>query len=267
MSLPVIENTKPKTTKKCCGCGGCESGYVHSTESLGTVDGPGIRTVVFLSGCPLRCAYCHNIDVTVPKSGDELSPQQLVERVSKNKSYFDRSGGGVTFSGGEPLYQVCFLKKSLQLCQTAGIHTAVDTSLFTAPKNLEKIIPYTDLFLVSVKQLDAKAHQKLTGVSNQVILQNLHTLAKQQKKIWIRYVLIPGMTNTPEYLQRLCELLQEIQPQKIEILPYHQQGADKWKLIGLEYTFGDVHTPSNDQINAVDLHFQSQGFETLRHAY
>ncbi len=263
MSLPIIQPTTSKPQKNCCGCGGCESGYVHSIESMGMVDGPGIRTVVFLSGCPLRCKYCHNIDVTVPKSGQSFTPEELVDKVKSNKTYFKSSGGGVTFSGGEPLYQACFLKKCLQRCQKENIHTAVDTSLFTAPKNLKKIIPYTDLFMVSIKQIDVEAHQKLTGVSNEVILKNLKTLAQEKQKIWIRYVLIPEMTNTPEYLKKLVNILKPISPEKIELLPYHQAGANKWKQIGLKNEFEEIRVPTKTEIKTVVEFFEAEKFKVL----
>ncbi len=252
-----------KVTSKCGGCGGCKNGFVHSIESMGTLDGPGIRTVVFLSGCPMRCKYCHNVDVTVPQTGTRMTPEQLVTKILRNKSYFTSSGGGVTFSGGEPLFQACFLKKCLELCQKNEIHTAVDTSLFSRFQNLEKITPYTDLFLVSIKQLEDKDHQALTGVSNKIILENLEWLSTQKKPIWIRYVLIPGITNTPQYLDKLVLLIKQSGAEKIEILPYHKAGKDKWEKIGKRYEFDEIAIPTKEEIRLVASFFSTAGFEVL----
>lgn len=228
-----------------------KKGFIHSIESMGTVDGPGIRTVVFMSGCPLRCQYCHNIDVTIPKSGTEYSAQDLVKKVIKNKSYFDSSGGGVTFSGGEPFFQTDFLKECLTLLQKEGVHTVVDTSLFTTCENLEKIIPHTDLFMVSVKHMNDEKHKDLTRVSNVSIFENLRFLSKQKVKIRIRFLVLPNVTDTTENLEKFRDFMREIKPLEIELLPYYDYGVSKWKDLGFEYQMKNMKTPTESEIKKV----------------
>lgn len=226
-------------------------GFVHSIESMGTVDGPGIRTVIFMSGCPMRCQYCHNIDVTIPKSGTEYSAKELVKKVIKNKSYFDSSGGGVTFSGGEPFFQTDFLKECLVLLQKENIHTVVDTSLFTTRKNLEKIVPHTDLFMVSVKHMNEVKHQELTRVSNVSIFENLRFLSVQKTNIRIRFLVLPSITDTSENLEKFKNFMREIKPSEIELLPYFNYGIPKWKELGFEYQLKNMKTPTNEAMKKV----------------
>ncbi|NCP67295.1 pyruvate formate lyase-activating protein [bacterium] len=239
------------------------SGYVHSIESMGTVDGPGIRTVVFLAGCPMKCKYCHNVDVTQTGNGTRMTPEQLAKTVSRNKSYFQASGGGVTFSGGDPVFQAPFLQACLEFCKEEEIHTAVDTSLYTSIENLKKIAINTDLFLVSIKQLNSEDHKTLTGVRNEIILENLAWLSGQNKAIWIRYVLIPGLTDSETYLTKFTQLLKGHHLNIIEVLPFHQTGQDKWALISTPYEFGHVKIPTKSEIKTVIDFFKTAGFDVL----
>lgn len=252
MSLPCLNN-QSKPIK----------GWVHSIESMGTVDGPGIRSVVFLSGCPLRCQYCHNIDVTIPKRGEHLSPEELVTKLRKNKPYFDRSGGGVTFSGGDPLMQLNFLRENLKQLQSEGIHTCVDTSFFSNWMEIESIMPFTDLFMISVKHLDNKKHKALTKVSNRQILENLKKLSLTEQRFWIRFVILPGITDTKTHLQQFTDLMQEIQPELIELLPYHTFGIDKWKALGWQYELKDVAVPNKIQVQKIKMDLEQSGFSVL----
>ena len=239
------------------------TGYVHSIESMGTVDGPGIRTVVFLSGCPLLCQYCHNVDVTVPKQGELYTPQDLAQKIARNKSYFTASGGGVTFSGGDPFFQTDFLAASLLECQKLGIHTVVDTSLFTSPGQLQKVIPHADLFMVSVKHMDNPTHKKLTRVTNERVFSNLRILAEQKVPFWIRMVILPGITDTEENLLAFEKLMHEIQPQKIDLLPYHTHGIVKWEELGWKYELSELRPPTEKEIHTVRDRLVSQGFQVM----
>lgn len=227
------------------------TGYIHSIESLGAVDGPGLRTVVFISGCNVGCTFCHNKDVTVAKAGQKYEAAELVEKIAKNKSYFDASGGGVTFSGGDPFFQAGFLTKCLELLNKKSIHTTVDTSLFTSREKLEKVIPYTDLLMISIKHMDDAVHQKITRISNVSIFENLRFLATQETPIRIRFVIMPGITDTDEHLEKFRDFMREIKPAEIELLPYHDHGIVKWKELGLKYELEDLTIPSDDKMKQV----------------
>lgn len=214
-----------------------------------------------MSGCHLRCQYCHNIDVTIPKGGTLYKPKDLIKKIAKNKGYYDASGGGVTFSGGDPFFQPRFLAACLKEAQVQGIHTCVDTSLYTSQKHLDAVIPHTDLFMVSVKHLDNEAHKALTQVSNVPIQKNLHYLAAQGVGLWIRFVLLPGHTDTPEHLAKFVALLHELKPEKVELLPYHIFGRPKWKELGWKYELANVEPPTLEQCHMVQKQLEAEGFE------
>lgn len=225
-----------------------QKGRIHSFESFGTVDGPGIRFVVFFGGCPLRCKYCHNVDMQGEKSGKEYTLDQLLKMIVKNRSYYDASGGGVTFSGGEPTMQMDFLIEIAKKCQAAGIHTTVDTSLFVNTAALEKLIPHVDLFMVSLKHFDEKEHQKLIGVSNRLILENVRLLSTKKTPLRLRFVLLPGHTDTNANLKSLIQFCKSVSFEGLEVLPYHQMGLEKWKQLGREYELSEVSPPSDQEV-------------------
>ncbi len=236
-------------------------GKIHSFESFGTVDGPGIRFVVFMGGCPLRCQYCHNIDMVLGKVGDEYTPEDVVAKIERNKPYFEGSGGGVTFSGGEPTMQPDFLEATLKLCQEHGIHTTVDSSLFCAPQVLERIIPHTDLFMVSLKHFDNEMHKKLAGVPNKQILENVHFLSEKGVRLWLRFVLLPGVTDTEENVRELISLCKKIEFEKLELLPYHMMGVEKWKKLGIDYELKDIKPPSKEVVSALKKRLEQEGIK------
>lgn len=229
-------------------------GRVHSFESFGTVDGPGIRFVVFLQGCPLRCQYCHNPD-TWGEGGEKYSADEVVRRALRYKNYFGEQGG-VTVTGGEPLLQIDFVTELFTLLKEQGIHTCVDTSGFTyneeSPQSVEKhkkLLEVTDLFLLDIKHIDDTACKKLTGQSNKNTLAFAKFLSDNGKKIWLRQVLVPNITDREEDLKKTREFIQTLKTvEKIEVLPYHTLGVVKYEKLGLEYPLKDVQTPSKESV-------------------
>lgn len=226
-------------------------GRIHSIESMGLVDGPGIRTVVFFQGCPLRCAYCHNPDTWNMQGGTEITPDELVKKLLRFKPYFQKSGGGVTFSGGEVLLQPVFLLKILKLCKENNIHTTLDTSGFGLG-DYDEILRYTDLVLLDIKHVDDIGYKNLTGQEKEPLNDFLKALEKSQAKTWIRHVVIPSLTDSEEHILELAKLIINIRNvEKIELLPYHTLGANKYEVLGIEYRLKDV--PQMDKKRTKEL--------------
>ena len=225
-------------------------GFVHSIETMGLVDGPGIRVVVFMQGCPLRCIFCHNPDTWIPGKNLEITTKDLVDRIRKFRPYFEDSGGGVTFSGGEPLYQSAFLADTLKLCKKAGINTCVDTSGTGYDINyLEEIFKWTDLFLLDVKAIDADAYLKITGKNQDDFNYFVEELNKHDKDIWLRQVIIPGINDTEEYILKLKEYIKKFKNvKKVELLPYHTLGVSKYEKLGISYSLKDVEPLAQDKL-------------------
>ena len=230
-------------------------GKIHSVFSGGTVDGPGIRFVVFMQGCPLRCKYCHNPDTWELNGGEVRSAQDLTQEIIKYKNYFGTKGG-VTISGGEPLLQIDFVIELLKLVKSFGIHTAVDTSGFMFNINDEESVKkhielnkYVDLFLLDIKHIDANSHKALTGVSNENTLNYAKWLDENNKKMWIRHVLIDGYTNSKPELERLSAFIKTLQNvEKVEVLPYHTMGSVKYQKMGIKYPLEGVEPPSKESV-------------------
>lgn len=230
-------------------------GYVHSLESFGTVDGPGIRFVVFLQGCPLRCKYCHNPDTWTYGSGKLYESQEIFDMAMKYKHYFSK-GGGITLTGGEPLLQMDFSIELLKKFKDAGVHTAVDTSGYmfdkenkaSVEKHLE-LCRYTDLFLLDIKHISSQRHKELTGVPNEHTLDFARFLDEQGKKMWIRYVLVPGWTDDEKDIRGLRAFLDTLgNVDKVEVLPYHTMGVPKYQKLGIAYPLEGVPTPTKEQV-------------------
>lgn len=225
-------------------------GRVHSFETFGTVDGPGIRFIVFLKGCPLRCKYCHNRDTWSQEGAKLYSPDEIINEVNKYRTFIDSSNGGITVSGGEPLIQPEFLKELFQKCKEHGIHTAVDTSGFVnLDEQVMEVLKYTDLVLLDLKQANAEKHKELTGVENDRIKRFTHYLGEIGKPVWIRYVLVPGHTDAEEDLMAAYEYLRAYKNiEKIEVLPYHTLGKEKWEKLCIEYPLEGVPTPTDEEV-------------------
>lgn len=222
-------------------------GNIHSIESMSTVDGPGIRYVVFMQGCNLRCRFCHNVDTTIMDENKLYTSSELVKKILNAKEYFEFSGGGVTFSGGEPLIQIDFLTQVCQKLKENNIHIAIDTAgNFNVNDKMIKLLNYVDLVLLDIKHIDSNMHYKMTGVHNEKILEFARYLSSIGKKMWIRIVYMPGFTDiNKEKLKMFLNSLKSVE--KIEILPYHRLGIKKWEELGLKYTLNDMKQPSKEQ--------------------
>lgn len=240
----------------------CMEGRIHSLESCGTVDGPGIRFVVFMQGCPLRCQYCHNADTWETKGGTLYTAEALMNEIKKYKSYMKFSGGGVTFTGGEPLLQAGFLKEVCRLCKQQGITTIIDTSGFIFNEAAKELLQLTDMVLLDIKNFDEDVYKKVTGVSLTPTLQFLDYLKEKQIKTWVRYVLVPGLTDNLEGIEQLAKHLRNFDNvERIELLPFHKMGEFKWKELGLSYQLEQTEPPSKELIEKTKEIFRLSGKE------
>ncbi|NLL04785.1 MAG: pyruvate formate lyase-activating protein [Clostridiaceae bacterium] len=233
-------------------------GYVHSVETFGTLDGPGIRYIVFLQGCPLRCKYCHNPDTWGCQKGKKMSSTDVFLDILKYKNYIKT--GGVTVSGGEPLLQSDFVAELLKLCRDNGIHTCIDTSGIIPVEACKNAINEADLLLMDIKHIDTEKCKEITGQGNENTLAMLEYCQEHNKDIWIRYVLVPGLTDDEEAIKRMAEYLSGFSViKKIEILPFHKMGEFKWEQLGLQYALGSTREPTKDSINRVRNIFERYG--------
>lgn len=227
-------------------------GRIHSYESFGTVDGPGIRFVVFMQGCPMRCKYCHNPDTWNADGGREVTAEEVAAEALKYKSYFAERGG-VTVSGGEPLMQLDFLIELFTLLKRKNIHTCVDTSGICFDGNdprYERLLALTDLFLLDVKHIADEAHRELTGRSNEKPLAFARYLNAHKKPMWIRHVLVPGLTDDDGALRELRAFLDTLEcVERVEVLPYHTMGVQKYRALGRAYPLEGVRPPSPERVD------------------
>lgn len=232
------------------------NGYIHSIESFGTIDGPGIRFVVFFQGCPMRCKYCHNPDTWEINKGKSVSADELIMQFVKNKEFY--SNGGITVTGGEPLLQIDFVLEFFELAKKQGIHTCIDTSGITFnPDNSEqlpkfdRLMELTDLVMLDIKHIDNAEHKNLTGHSNTRILEFARYLNDKKIPVWIRHVLVPGVTDNKEYLSELGRFIGTLSNVKaLDVLPYHTLGVNKYKKLGITYPLESVPQADNDSAKA-----------------
>ncbi|WP_216697110.1 pyruvate formate-lyase-activating protein [Anaerostipes faecalis] len=236
-------------------------GRVHSMESMGLVDGPGIRTVIFFQGCSLRCRFCHNPDTWEFNSGEITDPETLVKKISRFKPYF-KNTGGVTFSGGEPLMQPDFLLETLKLCKQENIHTCIDTAGY-GMGSYDEILEYTDLVLLDLKHVSETDYKQMTGRTMDRFQEFLSALEKSETPIWIRHVVVPGITDSQEHMENLKTYISTIpNVEKVELLPYHLLGKNKYEVMGIPYSLDGV--PAMDKEKTMDL--QSKYFGGYDHA-
>lgn len=223
---------------------------VHSIESFGTVDGPGIRFVLFLQGCHLQCKYCHNRDTWDLKGGEQKSLEDIFEKIKRFKNYIMLSGGGVTVTGGEPLLQVKFLIELFKKLKNEKIHTCIDTSGVVAiTDDIKELLKYTDLVLLDIKHIDDEKCKKLVGVSNKRELEFAKYLSDNNIKIWIRQVLVPGYTDNKEDLEKLRKFIKSLKTvEKVQVLPYHDMGKFKWEKLGIKYELENVRSANQDDV-------------------
>lgn len=216
-------------------------GNIHSYESMGTVDGPGIRFVIFLQGCPLRCKFCHNPDTwNIGEKKVQESAEETLKKIKRYKNYFGKKGG-VTITGGEPLVQSDYVLELFKLCKKEGIHTALDTSGYIFNDKVKKVLEYTDLVLLDIKAMDREIHKDLTAVEIDNTLKFFEYLKEIKKATWIRHVVVPGITDNDELLEKTAKYISKATNIEIvEILPYHTLGVFKYKELGMEYSLEGV---------------------------
>lgn len=221
---------------------------LHSIESMGTVDGPGIRYVLFLQGCPLRCKYCHNRDTWYLRGGETKTLDNVFKKILRYKNYI--KNGGVTVTGGEPLMQAPFLIELFKRLKDENIHTCIDTSgMFALTDEIKTLIDLTDLFLLDIKHIDSNKCKELVGVSNTKELEFARYLSSINKPMWIRQVLIPGITDDKEDLLKLKDFINSLKTvEKVELLPYHTLGKFKWEKLNIEYPLENVRNANDSDI-------------------
>ncbi len=254
------------------------NGIIFDIKKFALHDGPGIRTTIFFKGCPLDCWWCHNpesirklpekikVNSVNPSGkscelaeeifGKEYSVDDLVNEIKKDQIFYEESGGGVTFSGGEPLLQLKFLNEVLKCCKSIGIHSAVDTSGYVNESSFNRIYDYTDIFLFDLKLIDNELHQKYTGVSNKLIVNNLKALTEMGDKVIIRIPLIPGITDTEKNLSDLAVFIMKLKNiNKIDLLPYNEIAKSKYKRFNKPSRLGDLKTQDEEQLNEIKNYF------------
>ncbi len=233
------------------------SGRIHSTESFGTLDGPGVRFVVFFAGCPLRCRYCHNPDTWDPERGARRRVEELMAQILRCRGYLS---GGVTLSGGEPLAQPAFAQALLRACRREGLHTALDTAGSLPLAQTRTVLDAADLVLLDLKAADDALARQLTGHGNAETLATLDYLEQTGKPVWLRQVLVPGWTLVPEQLIATAELLRPYRClERVELLPFHQLGAFKYRELGIAYPLADCPEPTACELAAAKAIFQERG--------
>lgn len=241
-------------------------GYYHSIEHFGTVDGQGIRYVLFLSGCKLRCRFCHNPDTW--QSGQQLiSSEDVLADLLRYRHFYTPSGGGITLSGGEPLLQTEFITELLSACRAHNIHTTVDTAGYYEQEKITPILPYTNAALFSIKAVDAEKHRWLAGFDNTQIIKNLHYMV-QHIPTTIRYVIIPGLTDLPQDVQALGDLVHSLPTlAPVELLPYHTYGKQKWQDLNMNYSLEKFPEATPQEVTAVAELLTAQGIQVLNHPH
>lgn len=230
------------------------TGFVHSTESFGSVDGPGIRFIVFLQGCRMRCQYCHNPDTWNIGGGIEMTTDEVLEKALDYQEFWG-SKGGITVSGGEPLLQIDFIIELFQKAKEKGVNTALDTCgqpfTYEGPffERFEELMKYTDLILMDIKHIDRQKHKELTMWPNDSILEMTEYLSNIDKPVWIRHVLVPERSDYDEYLTRLGDYIATLKNvQKVEILPYHKMGVYKYEALGIPYKLEGIDPPTAERV-------------------
>lgn len=233
-------------------------GRIHSVETFGALDGPGIRYVVFLQGCLLRCAYCHNPDTWDKCDGTSTTAGEVVEKILPYRNFI--RSGGVTLSGGEPLVQPDFTAAILRLCKEQGFHTAVDTCGAVPMETCQEALELADMLLLDIKALDSEECKSLTGMGNENALRLLNWCEEVKKPIWIRHVCVPGLTFQTDKLQKLADFLSPFSCiEKVELLPFHKMGAYKWDALKIPFTLADIPEPTAAEMEKAQAIFRKAG--------
>ncbi|PWC30960.1 pyruvate formate lyase-activating protein [Azospirillum sp. TSO22-1] len=236
------------------------TGWIHSVETAGTVDGPGVRFVLFTAGCPLRCLYCHNPDSQHMKEGHQVSIERVLDEIASYADMLKRMHGGLTISGGEPLVQPEFTAAILRGAKELGLHTALDTSGYLGARASGTLLFDVDLVLLDIKHIDPNVYSRLTGVELQPTLDFARHLDALGKPMWIRYVLVPGLTDQPDAVEKLADFVASLgSVERVDVLPFHKMGEFKWFARDLRYQLADVQPPTPEATEAVRTIFRSRG--------
>ena len=239
------------------------TGYLHSIETMGLLDGPGIRTVFFLQGCPLRCQFCHNPDTQEFNERQPIEPEEVLRLAGRYRSYYGEDGG-VTFSGGEPLAQPEFVYESLKLLKEEGYNTCVDTSGVARPAAVARLLPYVDRFLLDIKDFTDEGFKELTAQEMKHLYRFMDLLeaCDYQGKLWLRHVMVPGRTDTQEYMDIFLKVIEPLRKwtERIEILPYHTMGVDKYAQLGRSYPLEGVPAMDKDKAKELEAYVRQQFF-------
>lgn len=237
-------------------------GRVHSVDSMGAVDGPGLRFVVFLQGCLYRCRYCHNPDTWDRRGGEERTVAELIAEMRAYVPYMRASGGGVTVTGGEPLLQADFVAGLFEEAHKVGIHTALDTNGFAPRERAAPVLDHTDLILLDLKQLNPEKHRALTGQSNELTLAFARYASDRGVPLWIRYVVVPGWSDAPADVEALADFVQGLRGvERVELLPYHLLGKHKWEAMGIRYTLEGVEPPTQETMDRIRAQLERRGLK------
>jgi pyruvate formate lyase activating enzyme len=243
------------------------TGRYLSIESFGLVDGPGVRSILFLTGCPFRCLYCHNPDAWNYKDGKEITPQEAFQKLLRYKPYW-KDHGGITVSGGEPLAQIDFVLELSQLCKAQGISVALDTAggPFTQEEpyfsKFNELLKVTDLFMLDIKAIDSPLHQKITGKDNANVRDLFQYLSKIGYPIWIRYVLVPGLTDDEDLLRRTGEFIKTLtNVKRVEVLPYHTLALPKYEKLGIPYPLKGVLEPTKENVQKAETLLDTKAYQ------
>ncbi|MGA7932760.1 MAG: pyruvate formate-lyase-activating protein [Kovacikia sp.] len=239
-------------------------GYVHSIETCGTVDGPGIRFIIFTAGCPLRCLYCSNPDCRYSDNGKQITVDDLIKEIQTYTTYMNASGGGVTVSGGEPLAQPQFVAEIFRRCRALGIHTALDTSGYCDLQVAKPVIELADLVLLDIKSFDPEIYTKVTNVSLEPTLAIARYLSDIGKPTWIRFVLVPGLTDAIHNIEGLADFVATLKTvDRLEILPFHKMGEYKWEQLGYDYQLKATQPATPEQVQSAQAIFRSRGINVV----
>lgn len=258
--LPLDDDGRPLHHEKVQALHAGLMGSIHSWELVTAVDGPGTRMTVFLSGCPLQCLYCHNPDTMQLKNGTLQSAEEVLKRIKRYRKIFDATGGGLTISGGEPLFQHQFVRRILRGAKEMGVHTALDTSGFLGRVADDELLADVDLVLLDVKSGDEDTYRNTTGRALAPTVTFGDRLAAMGKPLWIRFVLVPGLTDAPENIEAVAEIVARWgSVQRVEVLPFHNMGQDKWAALGLNYSLEGVQPPSLESTEAAREIFRARG--------
>ena len=255
-----LETTEAERSARLAAVRAGEVGSVHSWELVTAVDGPGTRMTVFLSGCPLRCLYCHNPDTMEMRRGTDVSSDDLLARIARYRGVFTATGGGLTISGGEPLMQPAFVRRLLRGAKEMGIHTTIDTSGYLGAHLSDTMLDDVDLVLLDVKSGDEDTYRRVTGRDLQPTLDFGRRLAARGTEIWVRFVLVPGLTDEVDNVEAVASYVASLATvSRVEVLPFHQMGRDKWADLGLNYELEDTQPPTPELVERVRDQFRSRG--------